>query len=176
VSQESFSYNQLPGGITLDDLQETIKRSGYPFQASVANTLREHLDIGRSSAGIQEEWTYIDSETNQVRSIDIFAAADLFQRDKGDVPRVAPILNMLVECKQSEMPYVFFLRGHSPKRLYDFPEIIGVPTPRIFIVEPRGVDDRELRFSMDLHNLLEIWDLPFFNEVISAKLIRTGGL
>jgi hypothetical protein len=170
----------LPSGITLSDLQETIKRSGYPFQASIANVLREYLDLGGSSAGIQEEWTYVDSEASQVRSIDIFAEANLLQPTEGDPHRVTPLLNMLVECKQSDMPYVFFLRANSPKRLYDFPEIIGLPTSRIFMVDPKGPHDRILRFSMDLPNLLEIWDFPFFDRpalfgISVSKLARRPG-
>ena len=58
---------------------------------------------------MQEEWTYVDSDSNDTRATDIVAGLDLFKWGEGNAKHVRPRLNLIVECKQSDLPYVFFV-------------------------------------------------------------------
>lgn len=109
--------NSLKSGITDNDIDNAIRKSGYPLQTVIANQLR--LDFM-----CQEEWSYIDRKTKEIRSIDIMAE-DLVYDLKKPEPKVRPILNLIIECKQSELPYVFFL---SPDKLKtsNYPYITGL--------------------------------------------------
>jgi hypothetical protein len=69
-------YARLEAGITGDDLLGAINKSGYPFQAEVADRVRSEFSDIEASA-IQEEWAYIDQESDVVRSLDIFAQIPL---------------------------------------------------------------------------------------------------
>src|SRR5207249_223500 len=48
-------------------------------------------------------------------------------------PRVRPELNILVECKQSQLPYVFFDTGPQMHRHGDFPMISGLARDTIVV-------------------------------------------
>jgi hypothetical protein len=109
--------NCLAGGITEADLLTAIEKSGYPLQTRTAKALGENF-------GLYEEWSYKDRDTNTLRALDIYARRALFDYNAPQ-PRTTPHLSLLIECKQSEMPFIFFETQH-PARLTNFPTITGL--------------------------------------------------
>lgn len=105
-------------GITDVDIEDAIEFSGYPLQTHTANLLRE------ANFFVQEEWSYIDNETLALRAMDILARKHLFDPTKGAY-RTRPILNLIIECKKSEYPFVFFL-SNGNVHTTDFPFIAGL--------------------------------------------------
>jgi hypothetical protein len=173
------SYADLQAGISGKDLLDAINRSGYPFQAEIADHVRTKLSETEGSE-VQEEWAYIDSDAGGVRSLDVFVEAPLHSTD--DVlkrkKKIRPYLNVLIECKQSELPYIFFLRANSAGYL-NFPEIAGMPSAdlRIFM-EPQS-SPLKIPFNMSLHDVFACFNLrtflgPPFNAISAAKAARKG--
>jgi hypothetical protein len=115
--------NQLGSGLTENQVLNAIEKSGYPLQTIISDTLRRQFSV-------QEEWSYIDRDSKDLRTIDILANLRLYDWDSQ--PRVRPQLNLLIECKQSQLPYVFFLTG-SPPGLPDFPMLAGLQKDEIVI-------------------------------------------
>jgi hypothetical protein len=178
------AYAKLADGISGKDILDAITKSGYPFQAEVADLLRAQLSsTGR--AQIQEEWAYIDSDTGASRSLDVFAEIPLWDSDSKDPNRgkVYPYLNLLIECKQSDLPYIFFLRGDPPSGEINFPEIAGVASTdiRLFIKEREGLASAPPQFSFNMsmhdvfacHNLEAFQGYPFYS-ISLAKAMRKG--
>lgn len=95
---ENPTSNVLGAGVSDQMVEGAISASGYPLQLVVARTLSPTFSI-------QEEWSYVDSETDSARTIDIVATKRLFEW-KEPQPRIRPALNFLIECKQSELPYM----------------------------------------------------------------------
>jgi len=114
--------NVLGAGVDERDLAAAIEHSGYPLQTVTANSLR-------SSFAVQDEWAYIDRDTREPRAIDIFAQRHLFNVET-EQPRVRPMLNLLIECKQSDLPYIFFL-SPTPPMLLEFPIVAGLAQDQI---------------------------------------------
>lgn len=165
ASKGNPKSNQLHSGITDESIDSAIKKSGYPLQTIVTNKLRK-------SFYCQEEWSYIDSKTNENRSIDIMAQRDLY--DYKNQPRVRPILNLLIECKQSELPYVFFL---TPEviRTYHYPNICGLPDKNIEIF----TDDDPSSWSLPIINAFDLSEDPYLidyvpNSMTFSKCVRQG--
>ena len=123
-ARENPASNTLGPGLDDEALESAIHASGYPLQLQVAQNLS-------GSFRIQEEWSYIDHQTQVSRTIDLVASRRLFEWDEPQ-PRVRPELNLIVECKQSDLPYVFFLSNHHPW-LPDFPTISGLKSKDIVI-------------------------------------------
>jgi len=98
--------NIIGSGITDSDIDKAIIKSGYPLQTIISDILRKDFYT-------QEEWSFIDPKTKEIRAIDIHAEKHLYEFDSKNQPRVRPSLNMIIECKQSELPYVFFLSPHT---------------------------------------------------------------
>lgn len=92
-AQGNPKTNAIGAGITDEDVLVAIKKSGYPLQTIIASNLRPEFQV-------QEEWSYIDRDTDDLRTIDILAQRDLYDIKKKQ-PRVRPQLALLVECKQS---------------------------------------------------------------------------
>jgi hypothetical protein len=129
---------------------------------------------------LQEEWTYVDSESDQVRSIDILAAMNFARHfdnssrvelQEGEAPpsghshwSYGAGLDLLVECKQSELPYVFFVRDGGPSDRYDFPEFVGIPSTDIVLhhKEPDKEELSDYTFHMSAHDIIGVSDFPFF--------------
>ncbi|MEV7807419.1 hypothetical protein AB0O28_31180 [Microbispora sp. NPDC088329] len=158
-------YASLPRSIDGEKIFEAIKKSGYPFQAEVANTLRANLsELGPFS--IQEEWAYIDSDTSQTRSIDVLANVTIKSptQEQEHESLIHPSVSLLVECKQSDMPYVFFLRESYPTQTFSFPEIAGLPHTdiRLFGVISKG-EERIPPFLLSIHDLVGCQHHSFFN-------------
>lgn len=71
-----------------------------------------------------EEWGFIDRDTDEHRSLDLFAWRG---RESGSDATIQPELVLLVECKRSVHPYVFF-ESVPENRPYRFPVFAGLPS------------------------------------------------
>ena len=105
--------NRLPPGLDESKLVDAVRNSGYPLQAVVASALS-------STFTVVEEWGFTDRETEKHRTLDIYAFRELMSSDSAFRPR----LHLLVECKRSALPYVFFRPG-VVGFARDFPQVIG---------------------------------------------------
>lgn len=97
--------NKLQGGVTEEKINVAIIKSGYPLQTRVSKQLSDKFFV-------QEEWSFADKKTGEIRSTDILAEKWFWEKEKKQ-PRVRPNLNLIIECKQSELPYMFFLSDHT---------------------------------------------------------------
>lgn len=104
-------------GITAQDVIDTVKKTGFPLQTKVANYLSNKFYV-------QEEWAFTDADSQETRTLDIFAQKNFWESEKIQ-PHARPELNLLMECKKSESPYVFFLSRNHPYTA-DFPIISGL--------------------------------------------------
>ncbi len=93
--------NRLPPGMSEDLLDDAISRSGYPLQQIVAHKFELHKFL------IRHEWAFQDPILSKIRTTDLLAEKPLYKFGK-DL-RVRPAISILVECKRSLEPYVFFL-------------------------------------------------------------------
>lgn len=115
----------LPAGITEEQLTRAVLASGYPLQNVVALELQ-------SSFKVVEEWGYVDRNSQEHRSLDLLADLTL----QTTSARLQPHLTLLIECKRSELPYVFFssaIRYLPPT----FPTIVGFKNSRFELHRPR---------------------------------------
>jgi hypothetical protein len=117
--------NKLGPGINEPNLIRAIETSGYPLQGVVADKLK-------STFGVTEEWGYIDRDTQEHRSLDVFAFKKLLA--DGDVQ---PSLVLLIECKRSIHPYIFF-KNVVDREIPRFPQIAGLTRNAITIHESSG--------------------------------------
>jgi hypothetical protein len=106
--------NRLPAGVAEDQLVDAVKVSGYPLQSLVAQELASRFEV-------IEEWGYTDRTTKEHRTLDIYAFCQLGE----DTGVGRPRLHLLVECKRSNLPFVFFPPG-VPRLAFDFPEVLGL--------------------------------------------------
>ena len=111
-SELNPSENQLPAGLNEEELTRSITTSGFPLQGVVAHLLR-------SKYGVTEEWSYVDRDSEGLRSLDVFAFRNL-----SDAGSVTPYAALLIECKSSIHPYVFF--QNAVERTFPFPTICGI--------------------------------------------------
>jgi hypothetical protein len=161
------SLNPFGMGVKERDVFEAIKRSGYPLQTVIASQLRETF-------AVQEEWSYIDGDTQEQRTIDIRAWRDLYDiNNNQSQPRIRPTLNLLIECKQSNLPYVFFL-SHSRPWLPEFPSMAGLSKDEITITS----DDDPSIWSFQVLHVLgldshEFLSSPPYSSTFS-KCVRKG--
>ena len=116
--------NHLPSSIDEQSLIGAVEMSGYPLQGVVAGKLDKIF-------GVTEEWGYIDRDTQEHRSLDVFAFKNLSD-DRG--VKVQPSLALLIECKRTIHPYVFFKRV-TDRPLRDFPHVAGLPANRVDLRE-----------------------------------------
>jgi hypothetical protein len=136
--------NKLGPSINEPNLISAIELSGYPLQGIVAEKLN-------SEFGVTEEWGYIDRDTQEHRSLDLFAFKMLLT--DGDVQ---PFLVLLIECKRSINPYVFF-KNVVDRAIPSFPRISGLPQNCLWIQEPKG---KRTRITSGT-NILGLEELPF---------------
>lgn len=122
--KDNPATNILAAGVTEEKLNAAIIKSGYPLQTKVALLLRDTFRI-------QEEWSFFDEKTNDIRTIDLLAERPLYDMEQR--PAVPPILNLVIECKQSELPFIFFL---SDQKLFvpNFPLVAGLGKDYINII------------------------------------------
>ncbi|MFG2448565.1 hypothetical protein ACGFSG_04255 [Streptomyces sp. NPDC048512] len=138
---------------------------------------------GFSDFKIQEEWAFIDRESGQTRSIDILVDLAFPHDYKEPNSKLRTRLNLLVECKQSDLPYVFFLRKSAPVQHNEFPEIYGLDGQdiRVFTNAAKEESTRDDSFSwwMNLRDALDFAEIPFFGAptlyaISFAKAMRRG--
>jgi hypothetical protein len=163
--QDNPAGNQLRAGIAMDQLRIAVEKSGYPLQTEVNELLRP-------SFSAQEEWCYVDRDSGELRSIDIRADMCLHSWDDPQ-PRVRPQLTLLVECKQSQLPYVFF-ESTAPQALHDHPKIHGLHKPTITI----SSDDDPSTWTLTIIHALDLAEHPFQKAPIYcstfSKVVRKG--
>lgn len=141
--------NALKAGLELEKIEAAIAKSGYPLQAHVANELRA------LSFHVSPEWSFVDRDTNSLRSMDIRASRCLYE--PGDQTRSRPSLDILIECKQSDMPFVFFTGEQMPWDA-QLPFLAGQRDSRFTIY----TDDTLSTWSCDLQDALSLRLSPFF--------------
>jgi hypothetical protein len=109
-----------PDGFTEALIVAAVSASGYPLQTEVGKRLATEFVV-------QEEWPFLDSQTETPRALDILATRTLFRwpDNKLLALRVRPHLALLVECKTSKAPWVFFKSVSTPD-LGSFPLITGL--------------------------------------------------
>jgi len=71
---------------------------------------------------IIEEWGYSDRDTQEHRSLDLFASHTI-SRPAGS--QLTPTLALVIECKRAELPYVFFPAA-ALRTPPDFPAVLGL--------------------------------------------------
>lgn len=125
--------NQLPQGIKVDELITALELSGYPLQGVVASKLKDAF-------GITEEWGYIDSDSKEHRSLDLFAYHSLSEDASGSVK---PSMALLIECKRSRHPYIFF-QGVVDRPIDHFPSVAGLARGSIEIHDRSNNSFREV--------------------------------
>ncbi|MBI4192466.1 MAG: hypothetical protein HY525_18255 [Betaproteobacteria bacterium] len=133
--------NQLGAEVNDDQLRSAIEKSGYPLQTIVGNMLRSKPESSEAKFGVQEEWGFIDQDTKKLRNLDL--RADLRLHDWNSQLRVRPQLTLLIECKQSQLPYVFFETGDIPW-LNNFPVVAGLRTGTVDITSDDDPSSLEL--------------------------------
>ena len=89
--------------MTEDALARAIVTSGYPLQTIAASALAKRDFV------VQEEWAYRDPETDTRRAVDLVSEWKTPQTPhETDAGSSTLTLSLIMECKQSQSPYVFF--------------------------------------------------------------------
>jgi hypothetical protein len=113
----------------------------------------------RSRVDCQEEWAYIDADSQETRQLDGLIALDVTSAEYKpypDSPRetIRCSLDLLIECKQSELPFLFFMRRANTG---DVPRIVGLPHEWLSI----GTDDHpDIHLGMRPYDALGFYSLP----------------
>jgi len=145
---ENPSRNALGAGLTLEKIEAAIAKSGYPLQTHVAHVLRDR------GFGVSPEWSFIDRDTNDLRSMDLRASLRLYER--GDQTRARPAIDLVIECKQSELPFVFFT-GESLPWSARLPFIVGLKTDDFSV----STDTGDGSWTTDLQDALGLQSHSF---------------
>ena len=158
--------NKLGSGLNEADVSAAVKKSGYPLQTIVSNLLRSQFHF------VQEEWSYVDRDTNDLRNIDILAEKRLYDFTE-EQPIVRPTLDLLIECKQSDLPYVFFLSS-GRSRVSHLPLLAGLFTHSLTIT----TDDDLSTWNISIPHAFGIDTHPFITEpdycMLFTKCNRKG--
>ena len=110
----------------MEQVEHAISRSGYPLQTALSELLREDFQV-------LPEWGYRDRFSDQLRTLDMLAIHGLYPDDVASQPRTRPSLALLIECKRSDLPYVFFAEPAYRSHKYEFPRISGLESNDITI-------------------------------------------
>jgi hypothetical protein len=158
--------NRLSPGVAIEKVELAIQNSGYPLQTLVASQLR-------STFRVVEEWAYKDRNTEETRTLDLWASSALPLDMTRDPHRVRPHLDLLIECKQSELPYVFF---HSESQgVPNFPSVAGLKGEEVAL----KTDDSRNTWTYPVLPLFGLHKAPYLLEppVCStiSKCARKGG-
>lgn len=95
--------------------QQAVLTSGYPLQIKVAAALARH------SFHLIEEWAYTDADEEIRRALDVYATLVVGPNSgSSEDGEIELVLSLLIECKQSTHPLVFFESVVEPV-LRDFP-------------------------------------------------------
>jgi hypothetical protein len=158
IGDANPTTNQIGAGISEEEIRVAVDESGYPLQIFVA-------DILRQSFGVSEEWAFIDRDTGELRSMDLRADKLLFDFNLINQRRVRPILTILAECKQSDLPYVFF-ESEAPPLLIDHPVVIGLRNSTITI----ATDDSRASWALSVILALGLSDHKFQHAPKTSKM------
>jgi hypothetical protein len=114
--------NQLQAGVTAEDLEAAVRSSGYPLQRVVAEELLRDFRV-------IEEWGYLDRESKEHRTLDVFGFRRL-----SEATGLWLSTALLVECKRSDLPFVFF-EAAAPVVPSEFPAVAGLngKTPELHV-------------------------------------------
>lgn len=113
--------NKLGKKISEKELKVAIEKSGFPLQIYVSNKIHPLFKK------VYDEWSYFDDDKSIPRAIDILAEKELFKiKDIKKQPKIRPILDVIIECKKSDNPYIFFLSSQKFRMPY-FPIAAGTP-------------------------------------------------
>ena len=154
--------NTLPNGLSIQQISDAVQTSGYPLQTIVYEKLSNKFNI-------QEEWSYLDSDSNEERAIDLLSQLRLFDY-KEPQSRIRPSLNLIIECKQSTMPYVFFLTKDKP-RTPKFPLFAGLASNTISVTS----DDDPSTYNFSVLQALGLSEHPFLRDTpIFANTFSKG--
>jgi hypothetical protein len=158
--------NNLGESLTDEQISAAIRKSGYPLQTMVAQVLSEAFKI-------EEEWSYIDSDSGSLRAIDLLASKSMFGEGR---KRLRPILDLLIECKQSELPFVFFISQGSSLQ-DEFPIIGGLHSDTIEVQTDKRGKNRST-FHIRPTTALGLADHDFTNAseqcATFSKCVRKG--
>jgi hypothetical protein len=147
--------NNLPSELTEADILEAISDSGYPLQTIVADQLRSD-----SFEEVQQEWSYLDQDSGENRPIDVLAVKWLSEEEASRAhSHIYPKLALVVECKQSRLPYVFFLSSSKPE-VENFPLIVGLKDRRVEI----RTDDSRSTWTVSVLNVLSMTSHTFITD------------
>lgn len=168
---------ELGPGVSEEQVRTAIEKSGYPLQSVIGNLLRSTGGKYHDSFFVQEEWCYQDEDSKDLRTIDLLASLPVYDYKalfNETQPRVRPELNILVECKQSPLPFVFFNAGIGSNGRGDFPTIAGLFNDAITVY----TDDDPSTWSEPLIAALGLQRHPFqsaprFCHTLS-KCVRKG--
>lgn len=155
VTPNNPPTNKLGSGLNAADIRNAVLKSGYPLQTIIANLLRGQVG---EPGHVQEEWSYIDEDSHEVRTIDILAEKWLWDFTQ-EQPRVRPDLDLLVECKKSDLPYVFFLSPTKPW-VPHFPLLAGLFRDTLIVT----TDDSPSTWEFPVLQALELDSHPFIKE------------
>jgi hypothetical protein len=133
AKSDNPSSNSIPPGIQEQDLLAAITASGYPLQGVVAARLLPHFHV-------VEEWGFIDDESAEHRSLDINAYRMLSKKED---TRCHIGLRLLIECKRSRHPFIFFQEVVKQGEM-DFPQIDGVPGRSVWLYASEGGAQRSI--------------------------------
>lgn len=155
----------LPPGIEPGRLMSAVQASGYPLQTVVARRLDETFSVS-------EEWGFVDRTTKERRSLDVFA----FKKLGATSTELEPCLALLVECKRSELPFVFFSAA-IPRVPKGFPSILGLARSKITIEGPTIGNSTRVR-EMPIADAMEFSAFSFVSEpplaVTFSRIERKG--
>jgi hypothetical protein len=136
--------NRLPPGVPEASLTDAIALSGYPLQGIVAEKLVDKFNIA-------EEWGYVDRDSGEHRSLDLYAHRALSVHGQ-----IQPRLVLLLECKRSIHPYVFF-KNVVERQIPTFPKIMGLKQISRQLFE----DGTQRSRDVDPRTLLGLAELSF---------------
>ena len=144
----------LPPGMDPEAFTSAVAGSGYPLQMYAARVLKDH------GFWIHEEWAYTDHEGGLRRAIDILGgrSGEAYESPSGSS---SVGVELLVECKQSRHPFVFF-EAIQPPSQGDHPSPIYNPGD-VKLRPPGGTDAQGTQWysSVSVGIALDIHKLPF---------------
>jgi len=165
--QHDTGGNVLPPGLSLEQLEAALLQSGYPLQTAVSQLLRTKFHV-------LPEWGFHDRVSGTLRTLDMLALNPLVEVTS-DESRVRPGLALLIECKRSDLPFVFFSEHDLPGlNSSEFPPVCGLLHDKITMTTD---DDRSSWLFRPLH-AFELDESPFIKNVeacsVFSKVVRKG--
>jgi len=94
--------NSLDNRLPEEKVRQAVEESGYPLQIVVSAGLPAEFVVS-------EEWSFPDRDSGQARTLDALAVKQ-YEGGTNSLVRVA----LLIECKQSKFPFVFFKGPRAP--------------------------------------------------------------